>query len=416
MKSKLLMAVFAGFAISACAGESEADQEDYAEMAEAGYEGAAPVAFGNESAAEPVQYAQANTPASQPAYAPAPNLPKGAVRVKPAKIIDRNGFGQPMVAATMMVPVGWQTQGGIVWQQNMSGCGPNTPHINWTATAPDGSSAIQMLPEEKWTGHNMQYPGMPQSQCPNVTITDPRQYATQYIQRLRPGARILDYRERGDIVEAVSKMLPPPMQNMPGMEFRQWIGAGDALIGYNMQGREMRELVGVVALFGLTRMSDGMGGVTEMYSIFSLPTFAYRALDGQLDFDKAAMVRNSYRADPQWSAKMAQHNAKIAGINAKGAADRSRITSQTYNEISDMQMDSWRKQQASSDRNQREFSEYIRGVETYNDPYNGGTVQLDNTYENAWQLNDGTFVLTDDASFNPYAATGQDGQKLEPTP
>ena len=80
-----------------------------------------------------------------------------------------------------------------------------------------------------------------------------------------------------------------------------------------------------------------------------------------------------------------------------------------------MQMDSWRKQQESSDRGSREFNEYIRGVETYNDPINGGSVQLDNTYDNAWQLNDGTYVLTDDPSFNPYAATGQDGQRLEPT-
>lgn len=355
-------------------------------------------------------------PTQAPAAAPArTELPPGAVRVQRSQIIDRNGFAQPMVAATMLTPVGWKTEGGIVWAQNMSGCGPNTPHINWTATSPDGASAIQMLPEEKWSGHNMQFPGMQQTQCPNVIVTDPRQYITQYVQRIRPGARLLDYRERTDIVEGVAKMMPPPPPDMYGMQTRQWVGAGDALLGYQLQGREMRELIGVVAMFSQNRMADGMGGVMETYMTFSLPSFAYRAPEGQLDFNKAAMIRNSYKADPQWSAKIAQFHANISRTNAKGAADRARITAQTNREISDMQMDSWRRQQESSDRGTREFNEYIRGVETYNDPINGGSVQLDNTYENAWQLNDGTYVLTDDPSFNPYAATGQDGQRLEPT-
>ncbi|MEM9618105.1 MAG: hypothetical protein AAF936_09110 [Pseudomonadota bacterium] len=366
-------------------------------------------------APQPVEQSRP-APAENRAAAPArTELPAGAVRVQSSKIMDRNGFAQPMVAATMLIPVGWKTEGGIVWAQNMSGCGPNTPHVNWTATSPDGSSTIQMLPEEKWSGHNMQYPGMQQSQCPNVIVTDPRQYITQYVQRVRPGAQLLDYRERADIVEGVSKMMPPQPPDMYGMQTRQWVGAGDALLGYQLQGRDMRELVGVIAIFSQNRIADGMGGVMESYMTFSLPSFAYRAPEGQLDFNKAAMIRNSYKADPQWSAKIAQFHANIARTNAKGAADRARITAQTNREISDMQMDSWRRQQESSDRGSREFNEYIRGVETYNDPINGGSVQLDNTYDNAWQLNDGTYVLTDDPSFNPYAATGQDGQRLEPT-
>ena len=78
-----------------------------------------------------------------------------------------------------------------------------------------------------------------------------------------------------------------------------------------------------------------------------------------------------------------------------------------------MQADSWRLYNESSDYLSREASEAIRGVETYNDPYYGGTVQLDSSYEYAWQLNDGTYVLTNDASFEPYAATSQEGQLLE---
>ena len=51
-----------------------------------------------------------------------------------------------------------------------------------------------------------------------------------------------------------------------------------------------------------------------------------------------------------------------------------------------------------------------------NDPYRGGTVQLDNTYEHAWQLNDGTYVLTNDHMFNPVKSTGQFGEELKVSP
>ncbi|MGB5254107.1 MAG: hypothetical protein WBN68_15465 [Sedimenticolaceae bacterium] len=57
-----------------------------------------------------------------------------------------------------------------------------------------------------------------------------------------------------------------------------------------------------------------------------------------------------------------------------------------------MQADTWRLYNESSDYLARERSEAIRGVETYNDPYYGGDVELDNTYNNAWQLNDGTYI------------------------
>lgn len=79
-----------------------------------------------------------------------------------------------------------------------------------------------------------------------------------------------------------------------------------------------------------------------------------------------------------------------------------------------MQQESWENYNASMDRNSREFAEYIRGTETYDSP-GGGTVQLDNSYEHAWELDDGSYVLTNDPSFNPGANLGLSGSKLQKT-
>lgn len=358
--------------------------------------------------------AQVNTPGSQTPV----GLPQGSVRLQKVDIMDHHGFEQPMTAATLLIPLGWQTQGGIVWQPNMTGCGKRTPHFAWTAYSPDRQYAIEIIPEETWSGNKLQVPTMPQQSCPNVWITSAREYIQTWVQYNRPDARILDYRERRDFVEQLEQQLQQQQPvALPGSEMRQWAEGGQALISYPYQGHDMREIIGIAVMFSLFRMQGVMPNeIMESLTISTMPGYAMRAPAGQLDLEMAEMLRKSSRPNPQWLARMTQHNNKIAQINIKGARDRSKIIAQTGEEIRQMQRDSWNKYNASQDRMQREASEAIRGTETYNDPYHGGTVELDNTYEHAWQLNDGTYVLTNDPSFEPYRFTGQDGRRLEVTP
>ncbi len=346
------------------------------------------------------------------------SMPKGAVRVQKAEVVDRHGFEKPMTAFTVLIPAGWRTEGGIVWQQNMSGCGKNTPHVAWRATSPDGLSAMEILPEETWSGNNTQGYNMPQQGCPNLWIRTAKEYIHTWVEHNRRGARVLEYRDRPDFVAALKKQLQQQQQvALPGMDFQQWAEGGQALIAYNQQGTEVRELIGIAVLFSLTRMQGVMPGeFQEILSMVSLPGFAMRAPDGHLDRKVSEMLRKSGRPNPQWQARMLQHQRKIAQINAKGAMDRSRIIAKTGDEIREMQRDSWEKRNASQDRMHREASEAIRGTETYKDPHYGGTVELDNSYDHAWQLNDGTYVLTDDPSFAPYAAIGQNGRQLTVAP
>ncbi|MFC2953105.1 hypothetical protein ACFOOP_14290 [Marinicaulis aureus] len=362
----------------------------------------------------------ASGPAQQPRQQQPPQqmsaggkgLPPGAHRVKRVEIIDRSGFEKPLTAYTMMVPVDWNGQGGVVWGQNM-GCGGGGSTVNYSASSPDGRSGVQLMPSFSWSWNNFSGPGQTGG-CPFLQIGGIKQYIEYLVSQTRPGARIIDFRPREDIAEPFKQF--NANNPMPGMDMRSWVEAGEALIAYNGNGGEIRETIAAVALINYSRMQDtsGMGmGDMEILAGSAMPAYAMRAPNGQLDFNFTELVRKSIREAPEWSQRMARHNAKIAQTNLKGAQDRSRIIARTGSDILDMQMESWRNQNASSDRIQRESTEAILGVETYNDPYNGGTVQLDNTYDNAWQLNDGSFVLTDDAMFEPYRDLGMDGQRLE---
>lgn len=142
--------------------------------------------------------------------------------------------------------------------------------------------------------------------------------------------------------------------------------------------------------------------------------FSALSPNGRLNFRLSEAIRESARPNSEWSARISAMNAQNSRIALREIRKRSTIISQTGNDISEMQRASWNYQQAVHDRLAREESETIRGVETYNDPMApGGQVQLSNLYKNARRLNDGSYVPTDDPPFNPYAATGQNGIRLE---
>ncbi len=338
----------------------------------------------------------------------------GELRLRPVQVMDTQGFGRPLVAATILVPTHWQTRGGVVWQLNNSGCGKNNPHYNWSAIAPDGAGMISLLPDETWTGNSN---GIQSGQCPNVMTNNAREVVLNYIQRYRPNSQIIQYYDRTSDVKDVFAGIQPSRRDAFGNETRQWYGAGQALISYQVGAATVREIIGTAVLFTAMSMQGGYGMPAQQYlTIGILPGYAMRMPEGQLDLNQAEMIRKSIRPGKEWNQEMARHRAKIAGINRKGAMNRSRIIAKSNREISEINRKSWENTQKSNDRMHREFSEYVRGVETYDDPNSStGTVELDNTYDHAYRLDNGDYVLTNDHSFNPYAEVGQGAEELTPT-
>jgi hypothetical protein len=327
--------------------------------------------------------------------------------------MDPSGFERPMAAVVTLIPQGWRTQGGVVWgRQGACGAGYQ---FEWSAISPDGAMAAALFPGLNWSFANFATPQMPGG-CPTLRIGNIRQYLTYVVQRTRRGARILDFRRRSDIERGFQKL--NGVTPMPLGEMRTWVEAGEVLIGYSLRGRAMRETLAAMVVFSSSRMKGAYPGqVLETVSGAAQPGFAFRAPHGYLDLRLAETIRTSFKANPQWEARITQHNAKITGIRVEGARKRSRITAQTYDEIRRMNRESYEMRNRIHDRTHRKFSEAIRGVETYNDPMSPtGQVQLNNQYRHAYRLNDGTYVLTDQESFNPYAVFGQDGTKLRRTP
>ncbi|KAA5605168.1 hypothetical protein F1188_12890 [Roseospira marina] len=338
------------------------------------------------------------------ATGPAVAQDRTALHVRPVPVMDTQGFGRPLVAYTVMVPVQWQEQGGVQWDP-ANACNRSGYNFSWKAGLPDDSAGVAILPTITWTSQ----PGGP---CPQLQIGSARDLLTQYVGRLIPNARVLDFRPRPDLIRDLQALVY--RENASGLSYETTVDAGELLIAFtDERGRDMRASIAATAMLWRITLAgmSGMPGMTVSGGS-SMPGFVAAAQAGQLDLRMAEMIRKSIRPGPEWSREIARHHAVLNRQNAQHSSRMAEITSQTNREISEIISQGYSDREAIRDRGHREQIEAIRGVETYVDPLNGGTVQLDNSYGHAWQLSDGTYVLTDDAAFDPRRALGIDGRPL----
>lgn len=79
---------------------------------------------------------------------------------------------------------------------------------------------------------------------------------------------------------------------------------------------------------------------------------------------------------------------------------RIQISRQLQNEISNNITRSWEKKNESTDKTSEWFSQYIRGVDSWSGD-NGAKVELTSGYSNAWEKGDGSYLLSNDPTFDP---------------
>jgi hypothetical protein len=361
-------------------------------------------------AAKPAETAARDAEASGGDAAAPSGLPADAIHVEPAVILDATGFEAPIAAATLFLPRGWQTQGGVEWGAHHL-C-TNGYALDWSARSPDGADAIAVLPQLRWESNNYGAPASAPG-CPLAPYTNVRQVLEAIAQQRLPGARVSGYRPREDIRADLARL--EAVAPMPLGESRTWVEAGELSLEYEQDGRAMRATLAAAAVFSLMRTNAGMGTMDALTGS-TFPAYLASAPAGTFDARVFEALRRSIRTAPQWEARIANHNAAIGRVALEESRKRSAAIARSNDEIARIRSEAWATQQESADRRAREFGELMRGVETYDDAdAPGGQTELSAHYDAAWRLNDGSYVLTNDPNFDPWRDLQVEGKKLDPT-
>jgi hypothetical protein len=84
----------------------------------------------------------------------------------------------------------------------------------------------------------------------------------------------------------------------------------------------------------------------------------------------------------------------------------------TSSEISDMMMKTYPEEQESQNRIDKNWSQYMRGVDEYPDPIAGRSIESPSGYSTAWINPNAEYIVTHSVLFNPNVELGGSWQKL----
>lgn len=342
-------------------------------------------------------------------------------------IMDKHGFEQSLPAFRVNLPARWQAQGEVVWK--LGGCMATNPSVSWQARSPDGAQVIEILPRWASQQRSSQMAAPVYQGCPDAALTGIRDYLHQLARERYPDAQVIHYRDRPDLAASVNVVQMPDLSGS-GIRHRAWAEGGEIVIGWQQQGQTMREAIILNGHVTEMQVTMPMVGMQQVRAFETGGPMVLRTSGDQLDLALLDRVRNSIRMDPQWQARVSQgmqaiaeDNARtqleISRINAKGAQDalreqqkRGQIIANTQAEIAEMQNQTWQSNQATDQRIHEHTMDTVRGVQPYYDPVRGSAVEVDNSYQYLWRLEDGSYFQTNDPSFNPSLSLGVNGEQL----
>lgn len=343
---------------------------------------------------------------SESSPAPATPAPVRGARQQTA-IVDAQGFGQPIEAATLELPAGWTSEGGVGWQRDVA-CAGNQMRLNWVARSPDGQQALELMHPFTW---QLQGRSVPLNPCPVLPIASAREFLLAVVQQRRPGAQVVDYLDRPDLREQAQSQAAP---GAPGA--RRHFDAGELRIVYPFNGGQVHERLTTSVSF-----SELQGTVQASAGI----VHAQRRMDREPDPAVAEAIVASMKPNPQWLAQVREygtraaqqhasrqsqqieswHAREMARINAQGMADRAAIRAQTQREISAMQAQTYANTQATNDRMHRRALEGIGEYNTYSDTSGNPVRSSIHGGSRVLQHRDGSFSSTNDPYYQPPGST-----------
>lgn len=331
--------------------------------------------------------------------------------LKRFRVTDRQGFNQPVEAFSFMLPSNWKVASDIKWN-GASKCMPEILQASMTATSPDGEYELMMLPATQFDWSN-----------DPLTLDAMRRGGFLYSCRLQQPMDAATYvkNELAPLVKASVVNIQSPQQLQDAMQkgavqMKQTaVQAGNNAYDYNPSAAE--------ATLNFLDGKEGIALVTLMQTIVTAPgAFSQQIQTCQCYVSMRLVMKyvkgkesearkilgtviSSTRANPEWAAAVQKTFQSIQQGAQNTLGQIIEITTKAQNEISNNITRSW-ENAGSSDNNTKSWSEYIRGVDNWTDA-NGNKVELSAGYSSAWSKPDGSYILTNDVSFDPNVAFGE---------
>ena len=331
------------------------------------------------------------------------------------KYIDRM---TGMEAFRLLIPKGWQAEGTISWSAN-----PALPaQARFRFYNPNGAEEFNLFPTQSyfWTNNQMFLSTNPPGSLRFGTLVmRPIDLRNAFMQVIIPkfrtkvsGLKITEEKQVAELARlARGELIRGVHSSAEGGKIR---------IQYQQNSRLIEEeIYAAVSQFvtDLPGSAFSRGYFIDYWYIDYV--FSFKAEKNRLDSQSKVFQTMVYslKVNPRWFARVS--NVKemmvqqiIRGIKAVGRIGE--MVARAGSEMRADQMHAWEQRQQAQDRIAQNFSDYIRGVDRFHDPFSGKEVELPSGYGRAFANNLGEYIVTDSPSYNPNIGSNLHWEELTP--
>ncbi len=403
---KTIMILLAGILLVGLLGSSASCSKQVSSTTPAKDTGTVPV---SKSTPSPSAASTVSAKPSPSASAATGNI----IKLKTISYIDQQGTGKE--AFKLLIPTDWQSEGGVQWVMD----NPSMPAVSqFRVWNPKGAEQFQVLPNQAffWTDNQLTSQLFPVgSKYYGNEVRKPLKPVQALeqiiIPRFRANVQNLKIVSEQDITNLVK---PSASGGASGLATSK--EAGKIHLEYSENGIAMEDeiyclveqtFIPVQSMYGAT--TNAMWGVNFISS--------FRAEKGKLDTNSKIFqtISKSVTLNVNWFntyVQVVEYLIKMNIQQIKSTGQLGSIIAQTGTEIRQENLDLYNQREASNDKISDQFSQYVRGVDSYYDPVATKNVELPAGYDNVWVNNLGDYVLSDNSSYNPNIGGNQNFQKL----
>ena len=321
--------------------------------------------------------------------------------LKRFRVIDPSGFAQPVEAASFLLPANWQMEGGVRW--NTSRCLSDIVQFSVHAASTDKKYELFVFPTTQfdWVNNDqMMYALRTGGYGSGCNIAQPVDAAT-YIKQVMP--QLVN-------ATAASATSITAMEQQLKQQAAQYSAPGYAIVPSAAEGKlqfaDGSEGIALCTISQIIQSIQGYDGRAISHyqtAVNNRIVLKYPKGEEKNARNILSTIQSSVRVNTVWINAIQTMFNNIRKMIQDETWKRIQITQQAQQEISDNITRGWEQRNDNPDKSSQWFSEYIRGVDSWTDEA-GNKVELTSGYSNAWQKSDGSYLLSNDVSFDPNVA------------
>ncbi|MEQ8765473.1 MAG: hypothetical protein RL885_16210 [Planctomycetota bacterium] len=357
------------------------------------------------------------------------------------KVTLRDPGVNGMESHTLLKPKGWEVEGGPQWNPRAF---RDFVHMSLRVRSGDGRE-LAVYPGGFYEDSDVYEIGARMGATggrpkPGTVTTDGivhmplPESASDYVTQIvlpahRPQARsvrVIDRTPLPDVEQRMRTVMEPVLEQAQrnDAQLRQMganaqttmsIVAERVRIAYEEAGRAFEEDVWVLgSVQRSAQQMPNMPMVNTVHWIMTDPR-GVRAPAGQLDPARPILeaISLSLQPNPRYSAVLMHLRNKINQQQLDALTKIGEINRRGQQEAWEIYQSGVKEQQASSDRLQESFNDYIRDVDDFQD-VDGSSVKLPSLYSYVYSNGQGEYVLTNEPTFDPNDGASERWQRIDP--